>query len=388
MSKILKRLSVLICGCLVAVCALSTFVSNKEIISTPIRDVELVKQNVEMNSNFEKFDSYDLEFNDGKVDFVGYDSIKLSDLYELDLLSDETVDNEVLTKYSCTYDYENGIISLSVSLINGEENSIIDTIYGVIIMDKESNYDVAFDCDGEILLLSELEEAGMIDNCGFFSKLKKVWNTTAGKIGTIATVATCAVVGVVCAVVPGGQLVTAVCIGVAVGAIGGAVTAGVATYLEDGAIDWEAVLCYSTAGAIVGGVTSAASFKITSYFMNASKMKSLLKQSDKNPTSKDTYIGKYIKGNSNSYETVAKTKGGNYFQLDNWDDLVAEYGDDAMRELNKNFITTKVNAGNTIYSTTNPSSATGAFANEIQWIKDIAGNNWQQIGESLWKLIR
>ena len=56
----------------------------------------------------------------------------------------------------------------------------------------------------------------------------------------------------------------AVCIGVAVGAIGGAITAGVATYIEEGLVDWEAVLCYAGAGAVVGGVTAAASFKITS----------------------------------------------------------------------------------------------------------------------------
>ena len=46
MSKILKRLSVLICGCLVAVCALSTFVSNKDNVSTPTRDVEITNGNI------------------------------------------------------------------------------------------------------------------------------------------------------------------------------------------------------------------------------------------------------------------------------------------------------------------------------------------------------
>lgn len=41
-------------------------------------------------------------------------------------------------------------------------------------------------------------------------------------------------------------------------------TAGVATYIEEGAVDWEVVLCYAGAGAVVGGVTAVASYKITS----------------------------------------------------------------------------------------------------------------------------
>lgn len=265
MRGLIKRLSILISVCMIALFAICLTNNNggNNNVDTPIRNVELVENNVDANSYFKKFDSYELNFSDDKVDFIGYDAVKLSELYEFDLISDEIIDNEVLTKYSCTYDYENGMVSLSVSLIAGEEVSLIDTIYGVIIMDEDLNYDVVFDCDGETLLLSEMEEAGMIDNCGFWSKLKKVWNTTAGKIGTIVTVAACAVVGTVCAVVPGGQLVTAVCIGVAVGAMGGAITAGIATYLEDGYIDWEAIACYATTGAVVGAVTSGISYGVS-----------------------------------------------------------------------------------------------------------------------------
>ncbi len=118
------------------------------------------------------------------------------------------------------------------------------------------------------MLLSEMKDAGLIDECGLFSKigskLKKVLKTTAGKVGTIATVAACAAVGAVCAVVPGGQLVTAACIGVAVGAVGGAVTAAAATYQADGAIDWEAVGICAGVGALVGGVASGFSYKFVS----------------------------------------------------------------------------------------------------------------------------
>ena len=227
MRGLIKKLSILLSVCIIALFAICLTNNNggSNGVDTPIRNVELVENNIDANSYFEKFDSYELYFSNDKVDFTGYDSIKLSELYELDLISDETIDNEVLTKYSCSYNYENGIVSLTVSLIAGEEVSLIDTIYGVIIMDEDLNYDVVFDCDGETLLLSEMEEAGMIDNCGFWSKLKKVWNTTVGKIGTI--------------------------------------TAGFATYIEEGYIDWEAIACYATAGAVVGAVTSGISYGVS-----------------------------------------------------------------------------------------------------------------------------
>lgn len=83
------------------------------------------------------------------------------------------------------------------------------------------------------------------------------------KIGTIVTVAACAVVGVVCAVVPGGQLVTATLIGAAIGAVGGAVTAGVASY-EDESIDWSDILCYTGVGAISGAISAAIGYGVGS----------------------------------------------------------------------------------------------------------------------------
>ena len=391
MKKILKRLSVLICGFLIIVCAISIFTSSKYNVSTPIRDVELSEQSLEKDSNFKSFDSYDLNCTDGKVNFIGYDSIKLSDLYDLDLVSTNTIDTEAITKYSCSYDYLNGIVSLSVSLIYGEETPIIDTIYGVIIMDEEKNFDVIFDLDGEVLLLSELQDSSLIENCGLWSKIKKVWNTKAGKVGTIITVATCATVGVICAAVPGGQLVTAACIGAAAGAVGGAITAGVSTYIKDGAVDWEAVLCYAGVGAVVGGATATVSFKITSNYIAKKTMSNILKSADKNPTSTTTYIGKYYKGSSNSYEAVAKANNGNYFNIDNYDELLKKYGSDAMEEINRNFIVTKYNAGNNIIATTNPyGQTTGAFAKEIKLLEELGGTNitWEKIGENLWKLVR
>lgn len=328
MKKILRSICTLICVLLITVCLTSAFSTKDNNNSIPVRDVQLVDKTNIVNSNFQKFDNYELNLDDGIVDFVGYDTILLSDLYEIDLVSQNS-NETILTRYNCSFDYDNGIVSLSVCLVSDEEITIIDTIYGVIVMDLANQFDVIFDCgDGTTLLLSELKEAGMIDNCGFFSNLKKVWNTVAGKIGTIATVATCAVVGVVCAVVPGGQLVTAACIGVAVGAVGGALTAGIATYIEEGVIDWNAVLCYTGAGAAVGCVTAVASYKITS------AIKQLFPKS--NPSSQ-------VKG-FDSYNSFKKEYGSasNYVKDGQWHHIVEQ-----------NTVTKGINPAQSVYNTQN-----------------------------------
>src|SRR5574344_1643139 len=92
MSKILKRLSVLICGCLVAICALSTFVSNKESISTPTRDVELVEQNIDFNTFYNSFENASFNVDKNIANFKGDKKISDYDLSFLDNISNDNVE--------------------------------------------------------------------------------------------------------------------------------------------------------------------------------------------------------------------------------------------------------------------------------------------------------
>jgi len=241
----------------------STFENNAK-----VRTIELKQEEVNSDSSLKVFNSYEIEIENGTASFIGYDTIDKSDLLEYDLISNENgLCDSVEIKYLCDYDCENGIISLSVICDDDQNSIILDKIYGVIITNGEGEFDASFVIDDEIVLLSELYQLELIDNCGLFSKIKnaikKVLKTTAGKIGTIATVAACAVVGTVCAVVPGCQLGTAVCIGLAVGAIGSATTAAVSTYQQNGTVDWETVGIYTGCGAIVGAASSAATYGAT-----------------------------------------------------------------------------------------------------------------------------
>ncbi len=344
MKRIFKLFSLLSCITVFTFCIIGV---KQEKVTTPVRDVELSCQSLEVDSSFKEFEDYELQIDEQCVNFIGYNDISLSDLEELDLISSDDISDNTTTKYTCMYDYENGIVSLRVSLVSNEEISIIDTMHGVIIMDEEENFDVVFDCEGATLLLSELEESGVLENCGFWSKLKKVWNSTAGKIGTIVTVATCAVVGVVCAVVPGGQLVTATLIGAAVGAIGGAVTAGLATYLEDGTIDWGAVGSYALAGGVVGAVVSGVTFKVATIIKGVT-----ISSTTSTPTNINANIGNKLDyafgkstGNAHNIQRSMTMKS----QLSK----IGIYDDVAGRQMMTNFMNQTLNSNlSTIVSTT------------------------------------
>ena len=100
--------------------------------------------------------------------FEGTKTFNLLDFCEIDLVSELDADAtaEVEVKYHYHYDAELNVITLTATLIDGEGNVIIDSMSGVPFVDENGNLDCVFDCDGEYILLSELQDVGMIENCG------------------------------------------------------------------------------------------------------------------------------------------------------------------------------------------------------------------------------
>lgn len=66
------------------------------------------------------------------------------------------------------YDYNSNVITLSAKLLDENNIEFIDSMVGVPFVDENGDLDAVFDCDGEYILLSELQSAGMIENCGWF----------------------------------------------------------------------------------------------------------------------------------------------------------------------------------------------------------------------------
>lgn len=279
MSKIKKKNFIFVSLLLAVICGLAyclpSFINSRQISQTTsaIRTIEVKQNEIDFQSSFEQFENAVLDSNEKATTFEGTKTFNLLDFCEIDLVSelDAEATAEIEVKYHYHYDAELNVITLTATLIDEEGNVIIDSMSGVPFVDENGNLDCVFDCDGEYILLSELQDAGMIENCGWFKKLckkvstavKKVCNTTIGKIGAVATIAVPAVIGVVCAVAAA-PVVATVAVGALVGAGIATGTAAISTYQQDGKVDWETVGICAGVGAAVGAVSSYAAYKITS----------------------------------------------------------------------------------------------------------------------------
>ncbi len=253
-----------------------------------VRSVELNNNSLVDDSYFNAFDSYDLIVEDNKSTFDGFITINLVELAEIDNVASSDILNDASLKFSSTFDYDTGTSTLNVYVIDeNEEITIIDTIYGVALLAETGEVDVLFDFDGELIFLSELRDIGVLDNVGWFTNLVKkavnkvttvankvakevkntatavvkVLSTPNGAIGTVCTLAACAVVGATCSFIPGGQIVTTICAGIAgtvIGKVGFELTAKAAQQ-QNSSITDEDISRYGTVGAIAGSAVSVAS---------------------------------------------------------------------------------------------------------------------------------
>lgn len=279
MSKIKKRNFIFVSLVLAIICGLAyclpTFINSKQISQTAnvTRTIEVNQNEIDFQASFEQFENAVLEANEKVTTFEGTKKFNLLDFCEIDLVSELDADTtaEIEVKYHYNYDAEANVITLTATLIDEDGNVIIDSMSGVPFVDENGNLDCVFDCDGDYILLSELQDAGMIENCGWFKKLckkvssavKKVCNTTIGKVGAVLTVAVPAVIGVVCAVAAA-PVVATVAVGALVGAGIAAGTAAISTHQQDGKVDWETVGICAGVGTAVGAVSAYAAYKMTS----------------------------------------------------------------------------------------------------------------------------
>lgn len=276
MSKVKKNNQVIISLILAIAClftyGIQSFFASKQTINTQatVRTIEVKQNELDIQSVFEQFDDATLETQGSITTFEGSKTFNLLDFYEYDLVSefDSEQDTEIKVKYRYDYDSEAKVITLTATIYDENGNPTVDTMNGVPFVDENGNLDCVFDCDGEYILLSELQNAGMIENCGFFKNLfkkvsnavKKVTNTVIGKVGAALTVVAPLVIGVVCGALAA-PVLPVIAAGALVGAGLAAGTAMISTYQQDGKIDWETVGICAGVGCAVGAVSSFLGYK-------------------------------------------------------------------------------------------------------------------------------
>lgn len=209
MKRIFKLFSLLSCVAVFTFCIIGV---KQEDINAPVRDVELSQQNVDYESIFNQYENAKLEYskNEGYVSFSGTIHYSSEELCDVDLVNITNNDDEDLAiEYSFDYDIDENLFYMNVEATNTENGTILDRIVGVPFENDKGEVDIVFDVEGDCILLSELTEKELFENCGWFSKLLKKVAVAAAVVAVAAVVvAACAYAAPAVIAVATGSLMT------------------------------------------------------------------------------------------------------------------------------------------------------------------------------------
>lgn len=262
------------------------------------RTIELTQSNVDAQCILDEFEDGILTTEGTTTYFEGFKALDLSYFSEIDYISDVELEEfeSCKVKYNFSYDSESNIVTLSAEMRNELGEIEVETIEGYAFINANEEIDALMDVDGESILLSEMQDLGLIQNCGWFSRLFK-------KIA-VAVVAVVAVAAAAAVIVSTAGLGMAAVIGVSatVGAIAGGVAGGIISYTEYGKLDWRWVVGGAVIGAALGAVTGWGVGTLT-HATQTAQLKSLMKSAKNgNLNYSQTIINKgYINPNSSSY---------------------------------------------------------------------------------------
>ena len=214
------------------------------------RTVELKETELDYESVFEQFDEAEFTTEGSLSSFTGKQTYNLEDFAELDELSQGEIpeeDKQVSVKYNFSYDSELNIVTVSAIMENGD-TALVDELVGVGFINEDGELDAVLECEDEYILLSEMKDAGMIANCGWFSRLAKKIATAVAVVVVVSTVA--AVVVASCGAGAGAVIAA----GAIAGGVTGAVSGGVISHQETGKVSLVAVLCGAVGGAGLGAL--------------------------------------------------------------------------------------------------------------------------------------
>lgn len=245
------------------------FVASKSPVGLKqeVRTIELSTQ-ADYASILNDFDNSELKVDGSLTTFVGYQTLTLDLFEEFDNVSENDIQQAegIQIKYDFSYNSETNIVTLSAKMVNGDAIEI-EEIYGSAFINDLGNIDAVMYFDGEYALLSEMQDAGLIQNCGWFSNLFK---RIVKAVVVVAAVVTC--------VATAGAGIGAV---IAVGAAVGATSNAVEQLVDKGSIDLKEVAICGALGAIPVGGTAIAGAKVAAKTATTQATKSAVKNTAK-----------------------------------------------------------------------------------------------------------
>lgn len=194
-------------------------------------------QQLDVQSVLDEYDDAELVYQDSVVSFTGSKPVDLSMLSQIDYISDLdlTFLQNYKIKYGYSYDIYTNVVTVSAEFCDEFGNVERDSMCGLAFINEQNEIDAVL-CldDGENVLLSDLRNAGLLDNVGLLSKIVKA----------VSSVATAVVATVVSAVATTAVLVETVVkpiaedvgIGAATVAAIGAVAVGVTVGVDVGVV--------------------------------------------------------------------------------------------------------------------------------------------------------
>lgn len=248
-AKIVTSIIAIVLSCVLLFTVIVVNNNTNQVVGAATRTVELSASTIDAQSILNEFDDAKLTKKGTTTYFEGYKAIDKDKLSEIDYISETDLAEfeDCMVKYKVSYDEANDLVSLSAILANGEGDVLGDTIYGLAFINEKGEPDAIMELDGDYILLSEMQEMGLIQNCGWFKKL------IAAAVAAIVVTAVVATV-----MVTGGAALGAV-IGVcaAVGAVVGGTTSAVVGAI-DGETSMDEIVANFGWGALIGGIAGAA----------------------------------------------------------------------------------------------------------------------------------
>lgn len=238
--------------------------NNTQAVNASVRTATLNESAVEYATFFSEFDDAELliDKENNALKFSGTKTLS-SDLFEeIDLVGMTGNDSDgIAVRYIFDYNANTNEFYLSV-IADMENGEIIDKWFGVPFTDENGEIDIAFATDDGIIYLSELQDSGVLENCGWFSRILKKVAKVAAVVAAVAVV-----VAVVVVAAPAvAAAATTVSTAVAVGGGAAAFTTGTATAAVAAAAAAGAAAMGTTAFAIAATTASIATcVALTSY---------------------------------------------------------------------------------------------------------------------------
>ena len=187
-----KYYLLMICAVVCLSIALVYIISGTLTAKQNVRDINLKSKQVDVQSILNKFTDVEMEKDNERILFEGTQKLDPSLLREIDNLSGEEVNKlkSVDVRYSFKYDIVTNTVTLKATMYLPDGTVQVDTITGVGFINDANEIDAVMNIDGDAVLLSEMRNAGLIDNVGWFSRvIKKIAKVVAVVAVTVAAVA-------------------------------------------------------------------------------------------------------------------------------------------------------------------------------------------------------